>query len=64
MEGLGILIGVWLALYAFRVFLAAKHPNVLNAMDEVDAKRAERNKNLAGGAVRGALGIAKILMKK
>jgi len=68
MDGLLILIALFafvtVSRHLFRVFLTVKHPKVLSAWEEVEAKRTERNKKLAGGALRGGLGIAKILMKK
>jgi hypothetical protein len=68
MDGFMILIGlvafVAMSRHLFRVWLSVKHPKVLSAWEAEEAKRVERNKKLAGGALRGGLGIAKILMKK
>jgi len=68
MDGLMILVAVFafvtVGRHLFRVFLTVKHPKVLSAWEEVEAKRRKRNKDLAGGALRGGLGIAKVFLKK
>ncbi len=47
-----------------RVYMTAKHPQILSAWDEVEERRRERKRKMAGSALRGGLGIAKFLMKK
>jgi hypothetical protein len=52
-----------LAWYVLKIWLAVKAPHVYQAMEEVDAKRRERQKNFAEGAVKHGIGFAKLFMK-
>ena len=68
MEGLLIIAGLIsfcvIAKQGIRVYMMAKHPKVLDAWDAVEERRRERKRKMAGNALRGGLGIAKMFLKK
>lgn len=68
MDGIFLLIAlvgfVSAAKFGLRMFLSVKHPQVREAWDEAEERRRQRQKQMAGGAVKAGLGIARILMKK
>jgi hypothetical protein len=68
MEGLWIIVAffcfVAIANRVGRLYFTAKHPRIMAAWDDLEEKKRERQKKLAGGAFNAGLGIAKMFLKK
>lgn len=68
MEGLMTIVAffcfVAIANRVGRVYFTAKHPQIMAAWDESQEKKRERQKKLAGGALKGGMFLAKTFLKK